>query len=361
MKQKEKIIKKIFSWLLIAAFVSTMIPSVSFADVTSFSSIKYDKLTTDFWLSDSLHQNSYLTELWNWNAVNWLSALPTDLIVNSLTSLVNSRNSINLDSLRTLINTYISSISTRITKIDTMTTYMKSDADWWIWYLQECVDDITKKFTTNTYADYTKWWVYCSNSQFFKDATVARTKLLQKQSTYLWLQLLISSKTTNLSEISEVNWWWINIKASTGGLNVDWNMKITKEDAHIELNDATDAGSDWAIRANDENFEIYEPEDSNKVQFKITDWDMVQLMPDWVTALTAKKSWNVWIWYIKPSKKFVVWDWTNEKFTVDASWNVDTVWTLTINWTTTLWDATTDQTTVEWNLDVNNWLDVISW
>ena len=61
----------------------------------------------------------------------------------------------------------------------------------------------------------------------------------------------------------------------------------------IILNDTTDVGFEWAIKADGEDYVISEPEASGQVHFRIIDEGDIQLRPDGTTALAASPNGNV--------------------------------------------------------------------
>jgi hypothetical protein len=69
----------------------------------------------------------------------------------------------------------------------------------------------------------------------------------------------------------------------------------------LGLNDSTDPGLDWGLRASGEDFEIVEPEDAFKVHFRIEDDQSVQLRPNGVDVLTARANRRVGIGTTAPS------------------------------------------------------------
>ena len=74
-------------------------------------------------------------------------------------------------------------------------------------------------------------------------------------------------------------------------------LELLYADPTLVLNDAVDPGQDWAIRAQGEHFEIFEPEDGDKVAFSIVDGSVgdakVVLSPEGIAALTASGDGNV--------------------------------------------------------------------
>ena len=62
-----------------------------------------------------------------------------------------------------------------------------------------------------------------------------------------------------------------NVNLTTGLTTYNYNLTVNTSTPTITLNDTADAGAEVAIRVNGEDFEIIEPEDTNKVWFKLND------------------------------------------------------------------------------------------
>ena len=73
--------------------------------------------------------------------------------------------------------------------------------------------------------------------------------------------------------------------------------RISATNPTLELDDIIDGGADWAIRAAGEDFELFEPEDGDKVALSVLDGSgaaaKVILSPEGVAALTASGDGNV--------------------------------------------------------------------
>ena len=77
------------------------------------------------------------------------------------------------------------------------------------------------------------------------------------------------------------------------GDDVTGILTVVEPNPRIRLDDSDVSGVEWAFKANGEDFELYEPEDSSKVHFRIVDQGDIQLSPNGVTALTASPNGNV--------------------------------------------------------------------
>jgi hypothetical protein len=62
-----------------------------------------------------------------------------------------------------------------------------------------------------------------------------------------------------------------NVNLSTGQTTYNYGITVNCSTPTITLNDTADAGIEVALRVNGEDFEIIEPEDTNKVWFKLND------------------------------------------------------------------------------------------
>ena len=372
---------KPLSILITLAVIFLWLSQNTFADVTGFDSDKYNELYSKYWIKYEYNQETYLDDFITWEGGQKLKIPDNSQPPFNITDLSISTTE-ELGTYFTNTNLYLSKIDKWLTVLNEMTGYMQSFDNWWIWFIEECVTNIEYIFTTKATWN---WWVYCSNSNFFKKLNETIIKVLKKADRIIKLQ-------------KDIELELIKRNFETKDLRVSWTLKVdwstTLDDTIVDWNFTVN----WTtITINSEVLEIENKSitlnkswthiSSEWAWIEVEDWDSDWVISSilwardalkWVMSNSLEVAWNLLVkWDATFEKKLkVTWD-TNLNSLIVA-WNTTLNWAnTTINsdsFTTTsdiinFWDVSTTSITMwgpttnvinKWNFTVE-WNTTLNW